>query len=81
MKSPATSDRPSPGVLLVALLVLMLHVAVIGLVSVGPNPMMIGFGLGVAWLLGGILSCSQRIRVETVAILRKFLDAARAFNG
>jgi hypothetical protein len=81
MKAPTTFDRPSLGVFLVALLVLMLDLVVLGLLSIGSTPMLIGLGLTVAWLLLVILSGSKQIRVETVAFLKKFLDAAREFNG
>ncbi len=81
MRKPTTLDRPSPGAFLVLLLCLVLDLVVIGLLSFGPTRVLAGTGLAAAWLLLVILTCSKRIRGETAGLLRKFLDAARDFNG
>ena len=81
MKAHPNYDRPSRGLLLVALLALTLDLVLIGLLSFGPTPAWLGLGLIAAWLLSVILFCSKRIRDESVDFLRKFLGAARDFNG
>ncbi len=81
MKTHTTLRRPSFGVLLVVLLFLALDLVVIGLLSSGPTRMLLGLGLTDSWLLFTMLSCSQRIRGESLDFLRQFLDAAKDFDG
>jgi hypothetical protein len=81
MKPHTLVARPSLWVVLVALLFLALDLVVIGWLSFGPTRILLGLGLIVAWLLLVILSCSRRIRVESVSFLKRFLDAARDING
>ena len=81
MRTHTPLERPSVGVFLVLLLLLTLDLIFIGLLTFGSTRVLVGSGLAAAWLLLVVLSCSKPIRSETVEFLRKFLDAARGFNG
>ena len=81
MKPPTSFDRPSRWVLLVALLFLTLDLVVLGWLAFGATRLLLVVGVVAAWLLLVILSCSKRIRTESVGFLKRCLDAARDFNG
>jgi hypothetical protein len=81
MRKLAPLARPSAGFLLVVMLFLALDLVFIGLLICGATTMLVGSGLFAAWLLLVVLSCSRRIRGETVEFIRMFLNAARNLNG